>query len=139
MVEVAIEQATHVSCDLTLIGDFNQDMLSERKSQSIRNTMNLFGLNQIIDTPRRVTPHTSTLIELILESDSLDCVEKGTIPPLPFCSDYHSVYFQTNFVSTKPTAILGKCSNMRMQILICIDRSYENVIGISTINLLMNS
>ena len=99
MVEVAIEQATHACSDLILIGDFNQDMLSERKSQSIRNIMNIFGLNQIIDTPTRITPHTSISIDLILVSDSLHCVERGTIPP--FCSDHHAVYFQTNFVSTK--------------------------------------
>ena len=92
MVEVAIEQATHACSELILIGDFNQDMLSERKSQSISNIMNIFGLNQIIDTPTRITPHTFTLIDLILVSDSLHCVERGTIPP--FCSEHHAVYFK---------------------------------------------
>ena len=99
IVEVAIEQATQACSNLILIGDFNQDMLLERKSHNIRNIMNIFGLNQIINSPTRVTPNTSTLIDLILVSDSLHCTDKGTIPP--FCSDHHAVYFKTNFLTTK--------------------------------------
>ena len=61
--------------------------------------MNVYGLNQIVDCPTRITPYSSTLIDLILVSDSLHCTDRGTIPP--FCSDHHAIFFSTNFLTTK--------------------------------------
>ena len=61
--------------------------------------MNIFGLNQIIDSPTRISPTSTSLIDLILVTDTLNCTDKGTIQP--FCSDHHAIYFSTNFVTTK--------------------------------------
>ena len=106
LVEVAIEQASQVCSNLILLGDFNQDMFIARKSQEIRGIMNMFGFKQIIDTPTRVTPYSSTLIDLILVSDSLSCTDRGTLEP--FCSDHHAVYFSTNFMNIKSNCYIRK-------------------------------
>ena len=58
--------------------------------------LNTYNLNQLIDKPTRVTPYSSSLIDFILTSDSLNCIDKGVIEP--FCSDHCAVYFSTNFV-----------------------------------------
>ena len=106
MVEVSIEQASQICPNLIIIGDFNQDMLNDRKSQNIRNIINIFNLNQVIDTPPRITPHSSSLIDLILISDSLHCTDRGTF--VPFCSDHHGIYFSTDFMNTKQTSYSRK-------------------------------
>ena len=99
LVEYAIEQAAQICPDLLLLGDFNENLQDPAKSKNIRNIMNSFGLTQIIDSPTRITQYSSTLIDLILISDSLRCTDKGTIEP--FCSDHHAIYFSTNFLTTK--------------------------------------
>ena len=81
-------------------------MLTDRKSQNIRNIMNIYNLHQIIDSPTRITPYSSTLIDLVLVSDSLHCNDRGTITP--FCSDHHAVFFRTNFVTTKTNSYTRK-------------------------------
>ena len=81
-------------------------MFIARESQEIRGIINMFGLKLIIDTPTRVTPYSSTLIDLILVSDSLSCTDRGTLEP--FCSDHHAVYFSTNFMNIKSNCYTRK-------------------------------
>ena len=50
LVEVGVEQASKVCSYLILLGDFNQDMLIERKKVKI----------SVLDNPSRVTLHSST-------------------------------------------------------------------------------
>ena len=99
LVEYIIEQATQICPNLILLGDFNQNLLDPTKSKNITSIINSFGLNQIIDSPTRITQYSTSLIDLILVSDSLKCTDKGTIEP--FCSDHHAIYFSTNFLTTK--------------------------------------
>ena len=68
--------------------------------------MNIYNLHQIIHSPTRITPYSSTLIDLILVSDSLHCNDRGTITP--FCRDHHAVFFRTNFVTTKTNSYTRK-------------------------------
>ena len=98
LVELAIEQALQSCPNLMLLGDFNENMLDHRKCNNIRNILNMYHLNQIIDSPTRITPHSSTLIDLILTSQSLNYTEKGVIDP--FCSDHCAIHFTTNFLKT---------------------------------------
>ena len=99
LVEYAIEQAAQICPELILLGDFNENLYDTTKCKNVQNLMNSFGLNQIIDSPTRITQYTSTLIDLILVANSLRCTDKGTIEP--FCSDHHAVYFSTNFLTVK--------------------------------------
>ena len=94
LIDLSIEQAIQLCPNIILIGDFNQNLKEPRKSKNIRNIINTYNLQQLVETPTR---STSTLIDLILISDSLHAVEKGVIEP--FCSDHSAVYFSTNFIS----------------------------------------
>ena len=98
LVELCIEQALQSCQNLIIIGDFNENLLDPRKCKNIHSILNTYNLNQLIDKPTRVTPYSSSLIDLILTSDSLNCIDKGVIEP--FCSDHCAVYFTTNFVKT---------------------------------------
>ena len=75
-VRLAIDQAAQSCPNIILIGDFNQNMLEESKSKHIRDILNIFNFNQIIDSPTRITQTSSTLIDLALTSASLTCTEK---------------------------------------------------------------
>ena len=97
LIDLSIEQAIQLCPNIILIGDFNQNMKEPRKSKNIRNIINTYNLQQLVETPTRSTATTSTLIDLILISDSLHAVEKCVIEP--FCSDHSAVYFSTNFIS----------------------------------------
>ena len=61
--------------------------------------MNIFNLNQVIDTPTRITQNTQTLIDLVLMTSSFNCTGKGVIDP--FCSDHCPVFISTNFLTIK--------------------------------------
>ena len=61
-----------------IMGDFNVNMLKESNfSKKIRCLCNEFALSQIIKKPTRVTPHSQTLIDLILVSNSFGLLTSG--------------------------------------------------------------
>ena len=53
-----------------LMGDMNCDLLSSENiyARTLLNVTDIYGLKQLIDEPTRVTPSTSTLIDLIFTS-----------------------------------------------------------------------
>ena len=97
LLDFSIDQAIQLCPNIILIGDFNQNTMDPRKSTNIRNIINTYNLQQLIKSPTRSTATSSTLIDLILISDSLHAVDKAVIEP--FCSDHSAVYFTTNFIS----------------------------------------
>ena len=99
LVQLAIDQAIQICPNIILLGDFNQDMLDLSKSRHIRDLMNIFNLNQVIDTPTRITQNIQTLIDLVLMTSSFNCTGKGVIDP--FCSDHCPVYISSNFLTIK--------------------------------------
>jgi hypothetical protein len=106
-VEYSIEQALESCSNLILLGDFNENLLDVNKSRNAHNLMNLFNLNQIVDTPTRITDVSRSMIDLIFITDPLQCSSKGVIEP--FCSDHHAVYFTTSFMKLK-----GQCYQRRV-------------------------
>ena len=58
----------------------------------IRNILNTYHLNQIIDSPTRITPHSSTYFTV------LEIYRQRVIDP--FCSDHCAIHFTTNFLKT---------------------------------------
>ena len=81
LIDLSIEQAIQLCPNVILIGDFYQNMKDPRKSKNIRNIINTYNLQQLVETPARSTATTSTLIDLILTSDSLHAVDKCVIEP----------------------------------------------------------
>ena len=96
LVETSIENAINYCPDILLLGDFNENMLVPGQCRNIRNIMNMFNLNQLVDSPTRITQISSTLIDLVLASDNLCCTRKGIIEP--FCSDHCGIHVSTNFM-----------------------------------------
>ena len=99
IVELSIEQAIHISSNIILLGDFNENMLDPSKCRNITNIMNTFSLNQLIKFPTRITNYSKTRIDLVLTPDSLNCTKVGTI--YPFCSDHHGIHYSTSFLKVK--------------------------------------
>ena len=60
LVALSIEKALEDCENLIILGDFNENMNDDRNCTNIRSIMNAFGLNQLIDTPTRITDTTST-------------------------------------------------------------------------------
>ena len=53
--------------NVVLLGDFNIDM--QKTNPAWDSTISLFGLDNMITSPTRITPHSSTLIDHIYTSD----------------------------------------------------------------------
>jgi hypothetical protein len=51
--------------NIILTGDLNSDLFSSRNSKFI-DTMNLFNLTNVIEKPTRITEHSSTLLDPII-------------------------------------------------------------------------
>ena len=54
--------------NVVLLGDFNTDM--QKTNPACDCTISLFGLDHMITSPTRITPHSSTLIDHIYTSDA---------------------------------------------------------------------
>ena len=60
------------SCNLYLVGDFNVDFLSKVSPlyHKLISTVSSFNLTQVVSEPTRITPCTTTLIDLIFVSST---------------------------------------------------------------------
>ena len=96
--ETSIENA--INClDILLLDDFNENMLVHgqcHECRNIRNIMNMLNVNQLVDSPTRITQTSSTLIDLVLVSDNLCCTRKGIIEP--FCRDHSGIHVSKKFM-----------------------------------------
>ena len=76
-----IEQATQNGYELIILGDLNFNCITSDNSveSHVEMLQNTFDVKQLIHSPTRVTPHTSTLIDHIYASNSLNSVCSGYI------------------------------------------------------------
>ena len=70
---------------------------------------NTFDVKQLIHSPTRVTPHTSTLIDHIYASNSLNNVCSGTIDKS--LSDHYLVYSNFDIKKCKVVPLHIRCRN----------------------------
>ena len=77
------------SCNFSvvLLGDFNTDM--QKSNPPWDSTISLFGLNQMITSPTRITPHSSTVIAHIYTSDT--SIVSNMLVPSTGISDHFPV------------------------------------------------
>ena len=64
--ESNIEKASELNLDLLILGDFNQDILNLNPNCQFFRIMSKFNLQNIIKEPTRITPTTSTCLDLIM-------------------------------------------------------------------------
>ncbi len=79
--------------DIIIMGDFNANVIAPKLCKYARKLMQisrLYGLNQLIEEPTRVTEHTSTAIDLIFVNNSHRFVSHGV---QNFGASDHSVIF----------------------------------------------
>ena len=72
------------------MGDINCDLLSESNANALLNVSDVYGLRQLITEPTRVTPSSSSLIDLIF-TDQPDLVSFSGISHVGI-SDHSLVY-----------------------------------------------
>ena len=76
--EEQIERASLLSNNIIVMGDFNCNMLTENNlSDKVKEICDLYCMSQLIQSPTRITPFSSTLIDLILVSKCLGSLTSG--------------------------------------------------------------
>lgn len=90
--ETALSVIVPESDVVVLMGDFNIDLNNSDSLASIAflNALTAFDLVQVVETATRVTPSTSTLIDLVFISDR-ELLLQSTVEPVPDISDHDLV------------------------------------------------
>ena len=60
-----LSKANETPKEIILLGDVNVNCLDSTNGKDFKSILNLFGLNQLIHKPTRITDSTSTLIDII--------------------------------------------------------------------------
>ena len=68
----AIELALQVNENIIITGDLNSNLLCSNNNKVI-DLVNIFNLKNVIDKPTRKSGNTSTLLDPIILSDTLNC------------------------------------------------------------------
>jgi hypothetical protein len=68
----AIELALQVNENIIITGDLNSNLLCSNNNKLI-DLANIFNLKNVIDKPTRISGNTSTLLNPIIISDTLNC------------------------------------------------------------------
>jgi hypothetical protein len=68
----AIELALQVNENIIITGDLNSNLLCSNNDKLI-DLVNIFNLKNVIDKPTRINGNTSTLLDPIILSDTLNC------------------------------------------------------------------
>ena len=84
--------------NVVLLDDFNTDM--QKSNPAWDSTISLFGLNQMITSPTRITPHSSTLIDHIYTSDT--SIVSNILVPATGISDHFPVCCTLSVKIVKP-------------------------------------
>lgn len=69
----AIGMASQLNENIVILGDLNSDLLIEHNNKLLY-TMQVFNFKNIINKPTRVTDHSSTLLDPIIISDTMECL-----------------------------------------------------------------
>ena len=84
--------------NVVLLGAVNSDM--QKSNPAWDSTISLFGLNQMITSPTRITPHSSTLIGHIYTSDT--SIVSNILVPATGISDHFPVCCTLSVKTVKP-------------------------------------
>lgn len=100
------EALTHIigECDnIVLAGDLNVDFSKKESYNStyLRNILDCFNLNQLIQEPTRITDTSSTLIDIICTDQPEKVIECGTIDLLNI-TDHFLTYAIFEYTTVKP-------------------------------------
>ena len=112
VLENNLDKAAAFSDRIVLLGDFNCNMLTVNSlSNRLNELSSSTGLNQLIHEPTRVTPNSSTLIDLIYASNSLGQLQCG-VQSIGF-SDHSLVYALTKVSAHRLTPKISRFRSFR--------------------------
>ena len=107
-----LDRVSALSERVLLLGDLNCNMLTTNSLSKRLNELEiLIGLKQLIQEPTRVTPNSSTLIDLILVSNSFGALQCG-VQPIGF-SDHSLVYTLTKTSANMFTPKISRFRSFR--------------------------
>ena len=90
--EESIDHVISISENVMILSDLNCNMMTENNlSKKVHELCTTTQLKQIIKDPTRITPHSTTLIDLIFVTHSVTIVESG-VQCIGF-SDHSLIYF----------------------------------------------
>ncbi|MEW8546418.1 MAG: endonuclease/exonuclease/phosphatase family protein, partial [Candidatus Thiodiazotropha sp.] len=91
LVSESIDRAKSTNIqDILILGDFNNDFLFSHKSKHLRDVMMNFNLSQMIAEPTHFTESSSSLIDVILVSNSNNVLASEVCDPfIPNVTRYH--------------------------------------------------
>ena len=100
--EFLIDKVDSEQKDFYLLGDLNCNMNdgSNHNSSTLTNILDIYGLSQLISEPTRITPTSSTLIDLCITS-SPEKISKAGVVHLGISN--HSLVFMTLKISYERT------------------------------------
>ena len=111
--DVLIKFSDESSKDIIIMGDFNANVVAPKlwkyKKELIHATQ-LYGLNQLINEPTRVTEHTRSAIDLVFVNNSHRICLFGV---QEFASSDHSIVFR----SQESGNLQGSSKNSRNKII----------------------
>ncbi len=84
--------------ELIIAGDLNSDMLADNpRSRHLKDIINIYGLDQVVRQPTRITPNTRTLLDVYITSRRSLISKCFTL--VPICSDHCPVVAHIPFRS----------------------------------------
>ncbi|KAK3099985.1 hypothetical protein FSP39_012969 [Pinctada imbricata] len=93
--EHSIDTASDINPKLVIVGDLNVDLLTE-SSHKLNNIMNIYQLNNVIDTPTRIGPTRQSLLDPVLIRECSFCFSE-VIPIERTISDHNATVIDLIF------------------------------------------
>ena len=90
-----LERAIDTGLDLVITGDLNINMLNLQPQSHVHRLLSKYNLSNLINEPTRITPTTSTSIDIIF-TNNRNIIENISVSP-PICSDHCIIHFSFNF------------------------------------------
>ena len=88
---VIIEKALDISKRIIIVGDLNEDQLNNR-NHHLKDLLNINNLYNIIHELTRITPASSTSLDVMVVSQNDRVLNSGTLPIDPTISEHLAVY-----------------------------------------------
>ena len=75
-----LEKTAEGSKEIILLGDVNANYLVRDDSKEFKSILSLYGFEQMVQKPTRITESTETLIDIIATNNSQNLIDNDVIP-----------------------------------------------------------
>jgi len=100
--EIMIDKALDLNQNVIMLGDINEDQF--KHNSRLFQSISLYNMRNVISQATRVTANTATLIDPILISDTISCLNSEVIPIPQTVSDHHAtaIHVTIPLINSKP-------------------------------------